>query len=116
MAVRWVEHKKTGGPTMTDGRLRASTLQSLILTGKRHHEIPRLRVVGMAHGKSDKSDSQPLTEKSRRDHGSLAPGRDFHQRKGFPQFQGKQLRQGIGRRANLHPQFQWSSQGFVDSL
>ncbi len=67
---------------MTDGRLYASTLQSLILSGKRHHEIPRLRVVGMAHGKSDKLDSHPLTEKSRRDHCSLAPGRDFHQRKG----------------------------------
>ncbi|KXW56994.1 hypothetical protein FEMY_24880 [Ferrovum myxofaciens] len=60
----------------------------------------------MAYGKSDKLDAHPLTEKSRRDHCSLAPGRDFHQREGFPQFQGEQLGQCIGRGTNLHPQFQ----------
>ncbi len=32
----------------------ASTLQTLTLSGKRHHELTGLRVVGVAQGKSDK--------------------------------------------------------------
>ena len=92
---------------MTDGRLYASTLQSLILSEERHHEIPRLRVVvGMALGSPINWIRIPPTKKPRRDHCSLAAGRDFHQRKGCPQFQGEQFRQGVGCGANLHPQFQ----------
>lgn len=85
---------------------RDSTLQTLILAGERHHEIPRLRVEGASYAKSDKLNPHPLAKQSRRDHGALAPGRDLHQRKGRPQLQGEQLHQGIRRATNLHPQFQ----------
>ena len=85
---------------------RDSTLQTLILTRERHHEMTRLRVAGVAHAKSDKLNSQPLAEETRGDHGARAPGRDVDQWKGLPQTQGKQLGQGIRRGTNLHPQLQ----------
>src|SRR3989338_11518693 len=99
---RCTTNTKHNDPTPTNAMPHTSTLQTLILTRERHHEIPRLRVAGIAHAKSDKLDTHPLPEKSRRDHRPLAPPRDLHQREGFPQLQGKQLRQGIRRGANLH--------------
>ena len=85
---------------------RDSTLQMLIPTWERHHELTRLRGVGMAHAKSDKVNSPPLTEEPGHDHRALAPRCDIHQWKGLPQAQGKQLRQGVCRGTNLHPQLQ----------
>jgi len=38
----------------TDVMPSGSTLQTLILTGEWHREMTRLRVVGVAHAKSDK--------------------------------------------------------------
>ncbi len=99
-------HDTNNDSTLTKAMPYTSTLQTLILIGERHHKIPRLRVANIAHVQSDKLDSQPLAEKSCRDQYSLAPRRDLHQREGCLQLQGKQLRQGIRRGANLHPQFQ----------
>lgn len=81
------------------------TLQTLIRTGKRHHEISRLRATGTAHSKSDKSDAYPLAEKPCRDQRAVAPWRDLRQRKGSPQLQGELLLQGIRVVANLPPEF-----------
>ena len=39
----------TNDATATDAMQCASTLQTLILTRERHHEMTRLRVVGLAH-------------------------------------------------------------------
>ncbi len=85
---------------------RHSTLQTPILAGERHLEITRLPVVCIAHMTSDKLNLQPLPEKSRPNHRSLAPGGDLHQWERFPQPQSKQMRQRVCCRGNLHPQLQ----------
>ena len=83
-----------------------SILQTQVLPREMHAEIPRLSRTGIENANFNKLNMRPLSEESRCDHCTVAPGPNFHQRKGNPQIQGKHLQRRIPSATDLHPQFQ----------